>query len=68
MDLRRFVHIKKLPGGRTTDCQYVDGVVITKRLQHKSMRHDMTDPRILLLGFPIEFQQPAQNALSIESV
>ena len=68
IDLRRFVRIKKLPGGSRADCKYVEGVVITKNVQHKDMRMQITHPKILLLGFPVEFQQPQQNSLSIDAV
>jgi len=68
IDLRRFVRIKKLPGGSRADCKYVEGVVITKNLQHKDMRMQIAHPKILLLGFPVEFQQPQQSSLSIDAV
>jgi 1-phosphatidylinositol-3-phosphate 5-kinase len=68
MDIRRYVHVKKLPGGDRGACEYVEGVVLTKNLQHRDMRQRVDHPKILLLGFPVEFQQPTQNALSIDTV
>src|SRR5271170_4695317 len=37
MDVRRYVKIKKIPGGTPRDSEYVDGAVITKNVAHKEM-------------------------------
>ena len=37
MDVRRYVKIKKIPGGAPKDSEYVDGAVITKNVAHKAM-------------------------------
>ncbi|KZV84292.1 hypothetical protein EXIGLDRAFT_293756, partial [Exidia glandulosa HHB12029] len=50
MDIRRFVKIKKLPGGSPRDSEYVDGAVITKNLAHKHMAREIPNPRIVLFA------------------
>ncbi|KAL0951794.1 hypothetical protein HGRIS_008461 [Hohenbuehelia grisea] len=58
MDVRRYVKIKKLPGGLPSDSEYVDGAVITKNVAHKSMtRTQPRNPRVMLVAFPLEFSR-----------
>ncbi|KAG7099823.1 hypothetical protein E1B28_001632 [Marasmius oreades] len=55
MDVRRYVKIKKVPGGTPQDSEYVDGAVITKNVAHKQMSRDQKNPRVMLVTFPLEF-------------
>lgn len=55
MDIRRYVKIKKIPGGSPQDSEYVDGAVITKNVAHKQMSRLLRNPRIMLVTFPLEF-------------
>ncbi|KAF9502172.1 hypothetical protein BDN71DRAFT_13186 [Pleurotus eryngii] len=57
MDVRRYVKIKKLPGGSPKDSEYVDGAVITKNVAHKKMQRSQQNPRIMLITFPLEFHR-----------
>ncbi|EFI28703.1 1-phosphatidylinositol-3-phosphate 5-kinase [Coprinopsis cinerea okayama7 len=57
MDVRRYVKIKKIPGGMPKDSEYVNGVVITKNVAHKKMARSVYSPRIMLVTFPIEFHR-----------
>lgn len=57
MDVRRYVKIKKIPGGAPRDSEYVDGAVITKNVAHKSMLKTQRNPRVMLVTFPLEFQR-----------
>jgi 1-phosphatidylinositol-3-phosphate 5-kinase len=57
MDVRRYVKIKKIPGGVPQDSEYVDGAVITKNVAHKDMSRSQRNPRIMLITFPIEFHR-----------
>jgi 1-phosphatidylinositol-3-phosphate 5-kinase len=57
MDVRRYVKIKKIPGGAPKDSEYVDGAVITKNVAHKSMSRSQRNPRVMLVTFPLEFQR-----------
>jgi 1-phosphatidylinositol-3-phosphate 5-kinase len=57
MDVRRYVKIKKIPGGAPKDSEYVDGAVITKNVAHKQMSRSQRNPRIMFVAFPLEFQR-----------
>jgi len=49
MDVRAFVKVTTIPGGRMDECSYVDGVVFRKNVAHKAMRTAIENPKILLL-------------------
>lgn len=57
MDVRRYVKIKKIPGGAPRNSEYVDGAVITKNVAHRSMLHHQNNPRVMLVTFPLEFNR-----------
>ncbi|TFK26731.1 hypothetical protein FA15DRAFT_667221 [Coprinopsis marcescibilis] len=57
MDVRRYVKIKKIPGGTPKDSEYVNGVVITKNVVHKQMARSIHNPRVMLITFPLEFHR-----------
>jgi 1-phosphatidylinositol-3-phosphate 5-kinase len=57
MDVRRYVKIKKIPGGTPKDSEFVDGAVITKNVAHKAMSRSQRNPRVMLVTFPLEFQR-----------
>ena len=57
MDVRRYVKIKKIPGGAPQDSEYVDGAVITKNVAHKQMARRVSTPRVMLVTFPLEFHR-----------
>ncbi|TQV96383.1 hypothetical protein V2A60_003206 [Cordyceps javanica] len=68
MDIRHYVKLKKIPGGRPRDTSYVSGVVFTKNLALKSMPRRIGNPRILLVTFPIEYQRHQQHFMSLQPV
>lgn len=57
MDVRRYVKIKKIPGGSPSDSEYVDGAVITKNVAHKHMSRTINNPRVMLVTFPLEYHR-----------
>ncbi|TFK56509.1 hypothetical protein OE88DRAFT_1803203 [Heliocybe sulcata] len=57
MDVRRYVKIKKIPGGSPRDSEYVNGAVITKNVAHKQMSRTQHNPRVMLVTFPLEFHR-----------
>ena len=57
MDVRRYVKIKKIPGGNPSDSEYVNGAVITKNVAHKQMSRLQANPRVMLVTFPLEFSR-----------
>ncbi|XP_044719759.1 phosphatidylinositol-4-phosphate 5-Kinase domain-containing protein [Hirsutella rhossiliensis] len=68
MDIRHYVKLKRIPGGKPSDTAYVSGVVFTKNLALKSMPRRITNPRIVLVTFPIEYQRHQQHFMSLQPV
>ncbi|KAJ8019885.1 1-phosphatidylinositol 3-phosphate 5-kinase [Holothuria leucospilota] len=68
MDIRQYVHIKKIPGGSKQECELVYGTVCTKNVTHKKMHTDLTRPKILLLEAPVEHQRVENKFVSLEPV
>ena len=68
MDVRNYMKLKKIPGGRPGDTAYVSGVVFTKNLALKSMPRNISNPRILIITFPLEYARHQQHFMSLEPV
>ncbi|KAL1434106.1 hypothetical protein MTO96_011762 [Rhipicephalus appendiculatus] len=68
MDIRQYVHIKKIPGGHRTECIVVNGVVCTKNVVHKKMKQQLTNPRILLVGSSIVYQRVENKLSSLDPI
>ncbi|KAI5477182.1 1-phosphatidylinositol-3-phosphate 5-kinase [Pseudohyphozyma bogoriensis] len=68
MDVREYVRIKKIPGGHPRDSEYLDGVVFTKNVTHKGMARHLSNPRIMLFSFPLEYQRVENQLMSIDPV
>lgn len=68
MDIRHYVKLKRIPGGKPGDTAYVSGVVFTKNLALKSMPRKILNPRIVLVTFPIEYQRHQQHFMSLQPV
>lgn len=68
IDIRHYVKLKKIPGGKPGDTSYVSGVVFTKNLALKSMPRSISSPRIVIVSFPIEYQRHQQHFMSLEPV
>ncbi|PQE32619.1 phosphatidylinositol-4-phosphate 5-Kinase protein [Rutstroemia sp. NJR-2017a WRK4] len=68
IDIRHYVKLKKIPGGRPGDTSYVSGVVFTKNLALKSMPRSISNPRIVIVSFPIEYQRHQTSFMSLEPV
>ncbi|KAM7283540.1 putative FYVE finger-containing phosphoinositide kinase, fyv1 [Ixodes scapularis] len=68
MDIRQYVHIKKMPGGNRAECTVVSGVVCTKNVVHKKMRQQLTNPRILLVGSSIVYQRVENKLSSLDPI
>ncbi|CAN8101057.1 unnamed protein product [Discula destructiva] len=61
MDIRHYVKLKKIPGGKPGDTSYVSGVIFTRNLALKSMPRKIGNPRIVIVSFPIEYQRHQQH-------
>ncbi|KZF24180.1 hypothetical protein L228DRAFT_266539 [Xylona heveae TC161] len=68
IDIRHYVKLKKVPGGRPGDTHYVSGVVFSKNLALKSMPRSIFNPRIVVVTFPIEYARHQQHFMSLEPV
>ncbi|KAK0657590.1 hypothetical protein B0T16DRAFT_386099 [Cercophora newfieldiana] len=69
MDIRHWVKLKKIPGGKPSDTSYVHGVVFTKNLALKSMPRKIQNPKIVIITFPIEYQRHSeQHFMSLQPV
>jgi 1-phosphatidylinositol-3-phosphate 5-kinase len=66
IDIRHYVKLKKIPGSKPGDTAYVSGVVFTKNLALKSMPRTISNPRIVIVSFPIEYQR--HHFMSLEPV
>ncbi|CAG8012404.1 unnamed protein product [Penicillium olsonii] len=68
MDIRHYVKLKKIPGGRLGDTSYVSGLVFTKNLALKGMARNILRPNILIITFPLEYARQQQHFMSLEPV
>lgn len=68
MDIRHYVKLKKIPGGRPGDTSYVSGLVFTKNLALKSMPRSIPYPNILIITFPLEYARHQRHFMSLEPV
>ncbi|KAI1114911.1 hypothetical protein F5Y14DRAFT_412413 [Nemania sp. NC0429] len=68
IDIRHYVKLKKIPGGRPSDTTYVPGVIFTKKLALKSMCRRMSNPRVVIISFPIEYQRHQHHFMSLQPV
>lgn len=68
MDIRHYIKLKRIPGGKPGDTSYVSGVVFTKNLALKSMPRKISNPRIVLVRFPIEYHRHDTNLMSLQPV
>ncbi|KAJ9108261.1 hypothetical protein QFC19_002509 [Naganishia cerealis] len=66
LDARTYVKIKKVPGGRISQSEYVDGIVITKNVAHKQMPRHMISPRIMILTFALDYHRVENQLVSLE--
>ncbi|PWY78520.1 hypothetical protein BO94DRAFT_537712 [Aspergillus sclerotioniger CBS 115572] len=68
MDIRHYIKLKKILGGRPGDTSYVSGLVFTKNLALKSMPRSIPQPKILIIAFPLEYARHQQHFMSLEPV
>ena len=68
MDVRHYIKLKKVPGGRPGDTSYVSGVVFTKNIALKSMPRLISCPRIAIVTFAIEYARHQAHFMSLEPV
>jgi 1-phosphatidylinositol-3-phosphate 5-kinase len=68
IDIRHYVKLKKIPGGKAGDTSYISGLVFTKNLALKSMPRSIQRPSILIITFALEYARHQQHFMSLEPV
>jgi 1-phosphatidylinositol-3-phosphate 5-kinase len=68
IDIRNYIKLKKIPGGKPRDTSYISGVVFTKNVALKSMPRNINHPRILIVSFAIEYARHQSHFMSLEPV
>ena len=68
IDVRHYIKLKKIPGGKPGDTSYVSGVVFSKNLALKSMPRSIMNPRIAVLSFALEYARHQKHFMSLEPV
>ncbi|KAL4804790.1 hypothetical protein BDV18DRAFT_142513 [Aspergillus unguis] len=68
MDIRHYIKLKKIPGGRPGDTSYVSGLVFSKNVALKSMPRSINQPKILIIAFALEYARHQQQFMSLEHV
>ena len=66
LDVRQFVKIKRIPGGKPAESQIVQGVVCRKNIVHNDMPSQLTNPQILLISCPVSYQRYQDRTVSLE--
>jgi 1-phosphatidylinositol-3-phosphate 5-kinase len=66
IDVRSYVKIKRLPGATEADSTYISGVVFTKNLALKRMPRTISNPRIMLVTFPVEYHHSEMQLMSLD--
>ena len=68
MDIKEYVKVKKIPGGRRVDSALINGVVCTKNITHKKMKFSIRTPTVLLLKCAFEFQRKENQLSSFDTL
>lgn len=68
IDVRNYIKLKKIPGGKPRDTAYVSGVVFTKNVALRSMPRNIPNPRIIIITFAIEYARHQTHFMSLEPV
>lgn len=68
IDIRNYIKLKKIPGGKPRDTAYVSGVVFTKNVALRSMPRNIPNPRIIVITFAIEYARHQAHFMSLEPV
>jgi 1-phosphatidylinositol-3-phosphate 5-kinase len=68
IDIRNYVKLKKVPGGRPGDTSYISGLIFTKNVALKSMSRLIMSPRILIITFALEYSRHEAHFMSLDPV
>ena len=67
-DIRNYVKLKKIPGGKPADTSYTSGYIFSKNVALKSMQRAIVRPRILIITFPLEYARSEAHFMSLDPV
>lgn len=68
IDIRHYIKLKKIPGGRPRDTSYVSGVIFSKNVSLKSMPRNIAHPKILIISFALEYARHQTHFMSLDPV
>jgi 1-phosphatidylinositol-3-phosphate 5-kinase len=68
IDIRNYIKLKKIPGGKPRDTAYVSGVVFSKNVALRSMPRNILNPRLVIITFAIEYARLQTHFMSLEPV
>ncbi|KAK6465031.1 hypothetical protein DFJ63DRAFT_300934 [Scheffersomyces coipomensis] len=68
LDIKQYVKIKKILGGRISDTKFMDGLFMTKNIDSKKMPSTINNPKIALLTFPLEYLKSKQQFISLRII
>ncbi|KAF1913694.1 hypothetical protein BDU57DRAFT_520658 [Ampelomyces quisqualis] len=68
IDVRNYIKLKKIPGGKPRDTAYVSGVVFSKNVALRSMARNILNPRLVIITFAIEYARHQTHFMSLEPV
>jgi len=62
-DIRKYLKIKTIPGGKISDSKYTAGYVFEKNRTHKKMKDSFKSPVVLLLSCDLAYHPATQNPI-----
>lgn len=65
LDIRQYVKLKKILGGKIEQTEIVNGLFMTKDVDSKKMRSNIERPLIALLMFPVEYLKDREQFISL---
>lgn len=68
LDIKQYVKIKKIFGGKIEDTTMVDGVFMTKNVDSKKMLSEIKNPKIAVLMFPLEYMKQKELFISLRTI
>lgn len=68
LDIRQYVKLKKILGGKIEQTEIVNGLFITKDVDSKKMRSEIEKPLIALLMFPVEYLKDREQFISLRII
>lgn len=68
MDVRKYIKIKRVPGGLPIDSEYISGTVFTKSILNKNLPRLLPNPRIMLFDYAFEYEQGETRLSRLDSL